>query len=177
MSSCSLVYSITFPPKHCYISFSMAQQPLVGHGLIIIEASHSHSDTRHSVRLLWTSDQPDAENSIWQHTTLTKDRHPCPGEIRTYNPSKRTVANPRLRPRGHWDQNNTGTYPTKNRHPSNSNLHRYRREILKPHVVVTETAQRIRKRTRLHNVSSLELHVRKQKELSLQERFCSGCYR
>jgi hypothetical protein len=42
----------------------MAQQPLVGQGLIIIiEASRSHSDTPHSVGLLWTSDQPDAETS------------------------------------------------------------------------------------------------------------------
>jgi len=24
------------------------------------------------------SDQPDAETSTWQHTTLTRDRHPCP---------------------------------------------------------------------------------------------------
>jgi len=40
----------------------MAQQPLVGQGLLIIEVSRSHSDTPHSVGLLWTSDQPDAEN-------------------------------------------------------------------------------------------------------------------
>jgi len=31
-----------------------------------------------SVRLLWMSDRPDAETSIWKHTTLTRDRHPCP---------------------------------------------------------------------------------------------------
>jgi hypothetical protein len=58
--------------------FSMAQQPLVGHGLLIIKASRSHSDTPHSLGLLWTSDQTDAETSTWQHTTLTGDRHPCP---------------------------------------------------------------------------------------------------
>jgi hypothetical protein len=38
-------------------------KPLVGQGLIIIEASRSHSDTPHSVGLLWTSDQPDAQTS------------------------------------------------------------------------------------------------------------------
>jgi hypothetical protein len=32
----------------------MAQQPLVGQDLLIIEASRSHSDTPHSVGLLWT---------------------------------------------------------------------------------------------------------------------------
>jgi hypothetical protein len=40
--------------------------------------SQSHSDTPHSARLLWTSDQPETENSTWQHTTLTRDGYPCP---------------------------------------------------------------------------------------------------
>jgi len=40
----------------------MAQQPLVGQGLFIIKAARSQSDTPPSVGLLWTSDQPDAEN-------------------------------------------------------------------------------------------------------------------
>jgi hypothetical protein len=41
--------------------------------------SRLHTATQHSpVVLLWTSDQPVAETSIWQHTTLTRDRHPCP---------------------------------------------------------------------------------------------------
>jgi hypothetical protein len=56
----------------------MVQQPPVGQGLLIIEASRSHSDTPHSVGLLWTSDQPDAETPTWQHTTLTRDRHMTP---------------------------------------------------------------------------------------------------
>ena len=50
------------------------------------------------------SDQPDAETPTGQHTTLTRDRHPFPGGIRTRNPSKRVAADPRLRPRGHWDR-------------------------------------------------------------------------
>jgi len=54
----------------------MAQQPLVGQGLII-KTSRSHTDTPHSAGLLWTSDQVVAETSSWQHTTLTRDRHPC----------------------------------------------------------------------------------------------------
>jgi hypothetical protein len=57
---------------------SMGQQPLEGQDLLIIEASRLHSDTPHSLELLWTSDRSVAETSIWQHTTLTKDRHPCP---------------------------------------------------------------------------------------------------
>jgi hypothetical protein len=58
--------------------FYTAQLPLAGQGLHTIEASRSHSYTRHSVGLLWTSDQPDAETSTWEHTTLTRDWHPRP---------------------------------------------------------------------------------------------------
>ena len=39
---------------------------------VLHEISRSYSDTPHSVRLLWTSDQPDTENSTWQQTTLNK---------------------------------------------------------------------------------------------------------
>jgi hypothetical protein len=50
--------------KSTYVFFPpLAQQPLVGHDLLIVEASRSHSDTTHSVGLLWTSDQPVAETS------------------------------------------------------------------------------------------------------------------
>ena len=81
----------------------MAQQPLIGHDLLIIEASRSHSDTPHSVGLLWTSDQLVAETSTLQRTTLTTDTH-APGGIRTHNPIKRAAADLRLRPRGYWDR-------------------------------------------------------------------------
>jgi len=53
--------------------------PPVGQGLLIHEFSRSHSEALHSVGLLWTSDQPVAETSTWQHTTLKTDKHPCPG--------------------------------------------------------------------------------------------------
>jgi len=49
----------------------MAQQPPVGQGLLIIGDSRSHSDTPHSVGLLWTSDQLVAQTSTWHHPTLT----------------------------------------------------------------------------------------------------------
>jgi hypothetical protein len=52
----------------------MAQQSLVGQGLLIIEASRSHSDTSHSVGLPWTTEQAVVETSTWQHTTINK-RH------------------------------------------------------------------------------------------------------
>ena len=43
--------------------FSLAQLRLVSQGLLIMEASRSHSDTSHSVGLLWKGDQSDTETS------------------------------------------------------------------------------------------------------------------
>ena len=56
----------------------MAQQSLGVQGRpLVIEASQSHADTPHSVGLLCTSDQPNADPSMWKHRTLTGDRLPC----------------------------------------------------------------------------------------------------
>jgi hypothetical protein len=54
------------------------QQPLVGQDPLSIEASGSHIHTPHSIWPLRTGDQPEAETSTWQHTTLKKDRHLFP---------------------------------------------------------------------------------------------------
>ena len=68
-------------------------------------ASRSLSlDIQHLLVLLLASDQPGAETSICQHTTLTRDKIHTPGGIRTRNSSKRAAADARLRPRGHWDR-------------------------------------------------------------------------
>jgi hypothetical protein len=83
----------------------MAQQPLVDQSHLIIEASRSHSDTPHSVGLLWTSDQPRRRDLyLTTHNTHIHDL----SRIRTHNPSKQTAADPRLRPRGHWDRPGLG---------------------------------------------------------------------
>jgi hypothetical protein len=68
----------------------IAQQPLIGQGLLVIEASRSHSDTTHWVGLLLASDQPDAETYTWQLSALTRYSH-ASVEIRTRNPSKRAA--------------------------------------------------------------------------------------
>ena len=62
----------------------------------LIEDSWSHLDTSHSVDLLWTSDQPEAETSTWQHITLTWDIHPCPR--RDSNPQSREASGRRPTP-------------------------------------------------------------------------------
>jgi hypothetical protein len=48
-----------------------------------------------------------------QHTTLTTDRHPCPGGIRTHNLSGRAAEDLRLRPRGHWNRQIINVCPCK----------------------------------------------------------------
>jgi hypothetical protein len=70
----------------------MARQPLWGLGLLIFRGvAITHSDTPHSVGLIWTSDQLVAETTTdnTQHSQK-KDIH-APGGIRTYNPSKRAA--------------------------------------------------------------------------------------
>jgi hypothetical protein len=59
-----------------------------------LRASRSRSDTPHSVGLIWASDQPDAETSSWQNTTLTGDRHPSP----------QRDSNPQFQQASNWQQ-------------------------------------------------------------------------
>jgi len=56
----------------------LVQLPLMGQGLLIIKASRSHLDMLHYVGFCWMSDQLNAETPTWQHTTITRDRCPCP---------------------------------------------------------------------------------------------------
>jgi hypothetical protein len=103
---CTIYICWWYLPEENWLSthhHPVARQPLMGQDLLAMETSRSHSDTRHSVGLLWTSDQPDAETSTWQDKTQDADIH-VPGGIRTHIPSKRTAADRRLRARGHWDR-------------------------------------------------------------------------
>ena len=74
--------------------FPTAKQSPMGQGLLIIEASHSHLDTLHSVGLLWTSDQPVAETSTCQHTTLTTDGPPWPRRISNFQSQQASNSRP-----------------------------------------------------------------------------------
>ena len=100
---------ISMPPVGFEPTISAGEQPVAARllrssRLTNFEVSRSHSHTPHSVGLLWKSDRPVADTSTWQHKTLTKDRYPCPGEIRNRHRRKRAAARPRLRPRGHWER-------------------------------------------------------------------------
>ena len=73
----------------------------------------THKEAPQSVGLLWTSDQPVAETSTWQHTqhSWRKPIH-SPGGIRTRNPSKRWAVDTRLRPLDHWDRHGKVLFKT-----------------------------------------------------------------
>jgi hypothetical protein len=64
-------------PKHVERNFSWRNSPS-GQGLLITEASRSHTDTQHEVEIPWKSDQPHAETYTLQHAALTRDRFPRP---------------------------------------------------------------------------------------------------
>ena len=75
----------------------------------------THQDAPQTVELLWTSDQPVAHTSTWQHTQHShRTTIHAPGGIRTHNPSKRSGVDTRLRPFGHWDQRFLGLWCHKN---------------------------------------------------------------
>ena len=57
------------------IIISTAQQSILGQGVLIMEVSRSHSDTPHSVGILWMSDQTDTETFTWQHTHTHTHTH------------------------------------------------------------------------------------------------------
>jgi len=64
--------------------------------------SRPHSwDTPQPVGILWMNDQPDAEISSWQQTTIIRQNLPKPSGIRTHNRNKR-AADPRFRLRLQW---------------------------------------------------------------------------
>jgi hypothetical protein len=80
------------------IFLSRLKSPLVGQGLLITEASRSHSDTSHSTGLLYRS-------NIYlttQHSQAT-DIH-ASAEIQTRENSTQEAADPRHRLRGHSDR-------------------------------------------------------------------------
>jgi len=71
------------PANKCSF-FPHGSSTVVGQGLIV-GVSRSQSDTTHSVRLLWTSDQPDAEDFDNAQHSEAKDVH-TPGRIQTRKP-------------------------------------------------------------------------------------------
>jgi len=81
----------------------MTKQLPVGQGLLMMEASLSHSDMPYSIGCPSMSDQPYAKTlHLRSHNTHKRDTH-VSGRIRTRYRSKREATWPRLRPRGLWE--------------------------------------------------------------------------
>jgi hypothetical protein len=59
----SASYKTIFDESNTVLFLPRRNTTPVDQGLLIIEDSRSHSDTPHSVGLLWTSDQPVAETA------------------------------------------------------------------------------------------------------------------
>ena len=83
----------------------MALRPNEGHGLVMLEASRSHTRTDHSPqdssrRVISPSQRPLPDNT--QHSQQT-DFH-TPGGTRNHKLNRQEAADLCLRPRGHWDQ-------------------------------------------------------------------------
>jgi hypothetical protein len=84
---------------------SWRNSPPVGRDFPIIEASRSHSNTLHSVGLLWKSYQPDTENSfLAAHTTHKRQMYMYPARFEPIIPASERPQTHRLRPRGHMDR-------------------------------------------------------------------------
>jgi len=73
------VFHIINLKKKNILFFCMAKQPLVSQCLLMIEDSWSHSNTPHSLRLFWASDQPNSETFTWQHTKQRQSTMPPAG--------------------------------------------------------------------------------------------------
>jgi hypothetical protein len=84
--------------------------------------THSHTHTQ-SVGLLRTSDQPDAETSTWQYTTLTTDRHPWPQRDSYPQQQQASSRRPILRPRVHRDRQAKPKYSVKKELPLHHFMH------------------------------------------------------
>jgi len=82
-----------------------APPPPVGQVLLIHEVSRSHILTHHSRqdfsgRMISPSQRPLPNNT--KHSQQTNIH--APAGIRTHSLSRRTAADPRLRPHGHWER-------------------------------------------------------------------------
>jgi hypothetical protein len=83
----------------------MVLRPNAGHGLLILKVSRLQAMTHHSRqdssgRMISSSQRHLPDNTQPPKKT---DIH-GPGGMRTRNLSKRVAADPRLRPRGHWNR-------------------------------------------------------------------------
>jgi hypothetical protein len=116
---------------HFMLRFVSFRSPYLFYLLTVgVEVVYFHliKHTPQSVGILWTRDRPVAETSQPDNTNTVQDKESHPRGIQTHDPSKRSAADLRLRPRGHCDQQNLA--PTGIRSPDppalNESLYRLR---------------------------------------------------
>ena len=69
--------------------FYLSQQPYRGQGRLIGEVPRSHTDTPHSVGLLWTSNRSVQGTSPWQHNTHKRQKSMAPAEFEPIDSASR----------------------------------------------------------------------------------------
>jgi hypothetical protein len=75
VSMCACVFVIKIFTNYTWFHITDITFPK-GHGLLIYDDSWLQSDSPHSVRFLWVSDQTEAETIARQITKFTADKHP-----------------------------------------------------------------------------------------------------
>jgi hypothetical protein len=103
--------NVSYVTDHLTVLFQLQRSgffsPLHGVTAPSVSGFHDHTQTHHtrhhsSGRVISPTQGPLPDNTQQPQET---DIH-APAEIRTRSPNKRTVADPRLRPLGHWDRHN-----------------------------------------------------------------------
>jgi hypothetical protein len=97
-NTCYLDADFTIMQKIRFIFHGSSTLAAFGPFIVWVSTSHLVRNTQ-SVGIFWTSVRP-SQRCPWQHTTVTWDKHPCPGRDSNLNPSRREAANRSLRPQG-----------------------------------------------------------------------------
>jgi hypothetical protein len=144
----------------------MALQPPLGQSILIIEVSQPHSDTPHSVGLLWKS----RRNLYLTTHKIHKAWIDSQDGIRNRSPSKETAAEPHLRLRDHWCRRTEYYIYNSCMTPADSVGYLGLLIILKVHFhhdVYHICCQSIKKLGSVHNVFFFYRHVLPSLELNL----------
>ena len=117
MTSCSRIFRANLQQHHLKIPniftafFFVALRPDSGSWPYLTRLyDHCHLGAPHTVGLLWTSDQPDAETVLDSTRSSQVTDIRTTGQTRIHSPSKPATADPRLRQCGHWDRRSTASY-------------------------------------------------------------------
>ena len=105
-SSLLLAYTSTSTSIRPPFFFNHGAKALVGHGLLIVEDSWSHSIRQTMLGRTLLDEGPSQHRDLYltkhTHTHSQETDIDAPGRIQICNSSMRIAADPRIRPCGHW---------------------------------------------------------------------------